>query len=1010
MGVVYFILQEFMGTFKKTYSSIGFCILRGTAYIKLTSVAPATVNSAHTQSTLRTVRIPRAVNGTASTITGLALTTECDPLQGSSRDCRCLPGYQWNDKFCTSLQACKGGGIFQSFVSIFLPPPCQCLRWTSSDTGYCQSALSASKVSKSTRLPSKQASVGAADDLTLSFSLAEGATDVKWYLLSPKWNEAKEIRNGKQVMLLRNGLKAVLRISSPSLDWAGEYICRSRNGSALQEWRQEVTVPLVAADIVRTPSQVSMNCSSPDRLSLQCCIRNRGAPLKASWNPGAPDPVDLVGAEDPLCHFLVLDSCPSIDTTYRCTFESSGLGSIQTTVAVSVIQVGDLFCPGENVQGRWSVTRAGRVAEILCPKGRTGMMLRRCFSDRTWGNIQNNCASEELLSRLREAQLLQAGMGSPQIEVPWMIEWLRMEVKPDQNQKIYPLDLLTLVITLDIISQVALDSSMRLDSKSVIDLLNAVNWMLDLDPETTWSEVQARNQSTGSMFLRAIEDLTSLLVPSTGEFNLTLPNLELQSSMFNLTRLGDFDKTFDTDPLLRSHISRKELDEVVQKEQSIIISSLVLKKMDQILPGHYGADSDHILGSLVMFNAAMSNNGSVRKMDVDMIFGLRNTTRITEETLTAQCVSWNHSLPEGIGGWSTQGCQTFSTEMATNCSCHHLTSFSVLMSANPVIVSSAWTFLSKFGVCVTILALVVSLLIYSVVWTSVVKDKVSCLCYTTLVNVSVCLLLGSLWFLGASLLEVSHERKLCVAAAFFTHFFYLAMFFWMLVQALILCHQLILVFHHLSIRSVVPAMIAVGYVCPLVLAVAVVAAFFPKQRYLHEALCWLSARSKAIYAFAIPALAIVTVNLLILLVVLLKLMRPSERPQGEERKALLAIFKALLILTPIFGLTWGLGVITMTLDASQFIHYAFTILNSLQGVFFLLFACLMDKKVLGALKKRLCRSRTDGVTLFQLNSLAKRTVDRQSHLFVEPYYDNESAPSQSSETLETSSTILHSLG
>ncbi|XP_060105135.1 adhesion G-protein coupled receptor F3 [Heteronotia binoei] len=944
--------------------------IRGTAYIKLTSVAPATTDSAEAQSTLSIVSVPRTVAGTTSTIISLAVTTECDPLQRGSWNCRCLPGYWWNNDFCANLQACEDGGIFQPFVSILLPSPCQCLRWTSSNTGYCQSLFSAWKVSESSTLPPKQASVGANDDLTLSFSLGEGATNVKWYLLSPERSEAKAIRTGTEVMLVQSSSKAVLTVSSPSPDWAGEYICRYWNGKALQELRQKVTVPLVAADIVQTLSQVSMNCSSPDRVSLQCCIRNRGVALNASWTPGAPNPVNLVGSEDPLCHSLVLDSCPSSDTMYQCTFEGGGLGSTQTTVALSVIQDGDLFCAGENLQGRWNVTKAGRVAEILCPEGREGMMLRSCFSNGTWGAVQNNCTSKELRSTLREAQiypalqLLRAGLGSPESEIPFMIEWLKMEMMPSHNQQIYPMDLLTLVITMDVISQVAMDSNMRLDSTSVTDLLDAVNWMLDLDPETTWSEVQARRQSTGSMFLQAIEGLTSLLIPPAQELSFTLPNLELQSSMFNLTWVDDFTKTFDTDPPLCSHISREELEDVVQREHNIIVSSLVLKNMDRILPGHYGADSSHVLGSLLMFNTITPHNGSVRQVDIEMMFGLWNTTRNMEEKLAAQCVFWDHSLLEGIGGWSSQGCRSSSTEMVANCSCQRLASFSVLMSSHLMPDSFALTVLSNFGVCVTILTIAASLLIYCLVWTSVVKNKISCFRYTTLVNISFSLLMGSLWFLGVS--RASHENKLCVAVAFFTHFFYLAVFFWKLVQALILCHQLILDFHHPSIRTAVPAMVAVGYVCPLVLAGATVAAFFPRQSYLQETTCWLSFRSKAIYAFCVPILVILTVNLLILFVVLLKLMRRSEGPQGEEKKALLSIFKALLILTPVFGVTWVLGIITMTAAASQSIRYAFAILNSLQGLFVLVFVCLMDKEVWEALQKRRCWSRTHRINLFQI--------------------------------------------
>ncbi|XP_077205863.1 adhesion G-protein coupled receptor F3 [Paroedura picta] len=960
--------KPFLGVWSPSQTSHS---LRGTAYIKLTSVASATVDSAQAQSTLTTVSVPRALAGTGSTILSLAVTTECEPLQRSSRNCRCLPGYWWNNKFCATLQDCEEGGIFQAVISLLFSP-CQCLRWTSSDIGYCQSLFSAWKVSGSATLPPKLASVGADADLTLSFNLAEGATNVMWYLLGPESSEAKEIRMGTEVTLLQDGSEFVLRVSSPSPDWAGEYICRYWNGSALLELRQEVTVPLVAADIVQTPSQVSMNCSSPDRVLLQCCIRSRGAALSASWNPGAPEPVNLVGTEDPLCHSLSLDSCPSGDTVYLCTFEGGELGSTQTTVTVNVIQDGDLFCPGDNLQGGWKVTKAGQVAELLCPQGREGMMLRSCFSNGTWGAVQDNCTSRVLLSGLREAQLVQAGLGSPESEIPWMIEWLKMEMKPSQNQSIYPPDLLALVMTLDIISQVAVDSNMQLDISSVTDLLDAVNWMLDLDTETMWPEVQARRQSAGSMLLQATEDLTSLLVPPASQFHLTLPNLELQSAIFNSTWVDDFTTIFDTDPPLHSHISKEELKEVVQREHSIVITSLALKNMDRILPGHDGAGSSHALGSLVMSNAIMAHNGSVRQASIEMMFGLWNTTRNTVEKWTAQCVFWNRSLHAGMGGWSSQGCQTSSTETVSNCSCRHLASFSVLMSANPIRpLSFALTFLNNFGVCATILALVTSLIIYGLVWTSVVKDKVSCFRYTTLVNISFSLLMGSLWFLGVFRLQASHESKLCVAVAFFTHFFYLAVFFWMLVKAAVLGHQLIFVFHHLSTRSVLLAMVAVAYVCPLVLAVATVAAFFSRQSYLNEAICWLSFHSKAIYTFSVPLLVTVIAIFLILFVALLKFLRPSvlERPQGEEKKALLGMFKALLILTPVFGLTWGLGVFALTSDASQSIQFAFIILNSLQGFFVLLFACLMDKKVRGALRKRLCCSRTHGIHLSQVSKM-----------------------------------------
>nr|XP_028581128.1 adhesion G-protein coupled receptor F3-like isoform X1 [Podarcis muralis] len=726
----------------------------------------------------------------------------------------------------------------------------------------------------------------------------------------------------------------------------------------MHELTREVIVPLGAADLIQTRSQLSMNCSSPEGLTLQCCVRNRGGELRASWNPGAPDPVRLGGNGDPLCHFLALSSCPSADTAYQCTFESDHLGTVQTTVSVGPIQAGDRFCPGENSTGRWDATKAGQVAELLCPEGTDGKMLRSCSPGGTWENVQDNCTNHQLLSGLHEAQLLQAGLGSPQTEVPWMIDWLKAETESGNIQGKKPRDILAVLDTMDIISEVALGAQMRLESSVVANLLAAANTMLDIDPGPEWSVVEALSPSAASRLLQSIENLASLLLPPSGSpYNLTLPNLELQSAQMG-PEFEDFNKGFDTDPPLRVHIEEEEL---LRCGQNVTVTSLVLKKLGRIMPGSRGAKAR--LGSLVMSNSVTASNGSVSQVEVQMTFGHWNGTgkgqeEEDEEERVAQCVFWDHSLHGKVGGWSTEGCQTSSTETATKCTCHHLTSFSILMSAHPVPDSFALTFLGTFGVCASILALIATLAIYYLVWTSVVKNKVAYFRYTTLVNIALSLLMGSFWFLGASRLASDPESKLCVAAAFFTHFCYLAMFFWMLVQALMLFHQLVFVFHQLSTRSALPAMVSLGYLCPFAIAVATVATFLPRGGYLHQAVCWLSSRSKAIYAFSVPVLAVVSANALILFVVLLKLMRPSvsEGPQGEEWKALVSIFKALLILTPAFGLTWGLGVITMTSEASQFTHYMFTILNSLQGVFILIFGCLMDKKVRGALCKRLCKS------------------------------------------------------
>ncbi|KAJ7341401.1 hypothetical protein JRQ81_005456 [Phrynocephalus forsythii] len=104
---------------------------------------------------------------------------------------------------------------------------------------------------------------------------------------------------------------------------------------------------------------------------------------------------------------------------------------------------------------------------------------------------------------------------------------------------------------------------------------------------------------------------------------------------------------------------------------------------------------------------------------------------------------WDYRLLEGEGGWSSQGCQASSGDAATNCTCYHLNSFSVLMSASLVPSSFALTSLSTLGTWASILALVANLAICYLIWPVVVKNKVARLRYTTLVNLTLSLLTGS---------------------------------------------------------------------------------------------------------------------------------------------------------------------------------------------------------------------------------------------------------------------------
>ncbi|GLD47779.1 adhesion G-protein coupled receptor F3-like protein [Lates japonicus] len=101
-----------------------------------------------------------------------------------------------------------------------------------------------------------------------------------------------------------------------------------------------------------------------------------------------------------------------------------------------------------------------------------------------------------------------------------------------------------------------------------------------------------------------------------------------------------------------------------------------------------------------------------------------------------------------------------------------------------------------------------------------------------------------------------------------------------------------------------------------------------------------------------------------MLVVIMKLLnhpKNADKSQENEKTAAKTVMRSVVLLTPIFGITWvfGFGVTLIDLtygDLAYAVNYAFTLLNAFQGLFILLTTCLGDKLTREALLKRLRKS------------------------------------------------------
>ncbi|KTF97922.1 hypothetical protein cypCar_00004433 [Cyprinus carpio] len=316
------------------------------------------------------------------------------------------------------------------------------------------------------------------------------------------------------------------------------------------------------------------------------------------------------------------------------------------------------------------------------------------------------------------------------------------------------------------------------------------------------------------------------------------------------------------------------------------------------------------------------------------------------------CVFWNVTELR----WSNEGCEFVKGPgNLAYCECNHLTSFSMLMSKHAV----SMPFLDQLtyvGLGVSICSLIVYIIIECLVWRAVVKSNLSHFRHTALLNIALCLLLADCSFLASSFPSILNET-LCLVLVVAKHYFFLAMFFWMLCLSVMLVHQLIFVFSHIGKKMYMILGFTIGYVCPTV-TVAVTYVYYDQTRdipYYSSKTCWLtykSAMQGSIHAFLFPVGTIVLVNLFSMVVVIATVLKPSgaESNKKGDKDAAKSIIKVIMFLTPVFGGTWILGLFVFLMDDfTQFItyvvHYTFTIVNSLQGFFILLTGCFAEKRV-----------------------------------------------------------------
>ncbi|KAK7922493.1 hypothetical protein WMY93_009395 [Mugilogobius chulae] len=317
--------------------------------------------------------------------------------------------------------------------------------------------------------------------------------------------------------------------------------------------------------------------------------------------------------------------------------------------------------------------------------------------------------------------------------------------------------------------------------------------------------------------------------------------------------------------------------------------------------------------------SASLNGSSVHNLKQRVVVNLSHQ-KATQPKDQVHCVFWDFQNNGGQGGWNRKGCETQNiSHFQTRCLCDHLTHFAVLLdvSRTPIseLDSQILTIISYIGCGISAIFLGITLLTY-IAFEKLRRDNPA----KILINLSAALLGLCMLFLLDAWLSSFSNYSLCIATAAVLHYFLLASFTWMGLEALHMYLALVKVFN-IYVPSYIFKFCAVGWGLPLVIVSLVLA--IDKDSY-----------GSSLYQQAAVVL------------------------QSGDSFCWVTSDEVFYVTVPhrLLGLTWSLGFFSFG-PGRVANMYLFAILNTLQGFVVFLFHCLMKDNVRKQWRIHLCCGR-----------------------------------------------------
>ncbi|XP_053542636.1 adhesion G protein-coupled receptor F5 isoform X5 [Ictalurus punctatus] len=728
--------------------------------------------------------------------------------------------------------------------------------------------------------------------------------------------------------LIKDNSNNILQLDNVSPDDSGQYECTTTVNEMPYVIWQIITI-LPYPNIEVSTSKV-VQCEDTT-IPLQCCVQEM---YQVEWNISCTSTPTGSPAGCILCDYTIKQNDCQTTKHVTCKLKNPINGTTtqsHNSKSITISVSNKAFTCSDSIFGAGNL---GDVRNGDCNKEMAGYQVARCNSSNLWQPIEDYCVPRIFATLKVEAENLQ--VGNLQQFMANVSNNAELQI---QNITDSQATILTIVEILKIISNFS--QTILINQPVMTNFLQTTDVIGSNDTRDTWVLLN-KNSTTmnaSSELLNSTESIARRLL------NEGISIITNSSSLNKTSITAPFSGTFGKNLTTQINIPATS----TQTSLTVIISSA----FNNVLPvrnltnNNSSQTGTSINGDVVLIETNSTIN------NISLSFDIKNKT-----LGNPQCVFWNFNLLNNIGGWDSTGCQLKKlgneTERIT-CECNHTTSFSILMSPFTLDKNFAiiLDYITYIGVAISLGSLVLCLIIEMIIWKSVTRNDTSYMRHVSIVNIAVSLLIANICFIIGAAVVTKGEGP-CSTATFFMHFFYLALFFWMLLSALLLLYRILMVFSRLTKGAMMAIAFTVGYGAPLIIAVITVASTAGSHGYIQKDYnCWLNwSKTKALLAFVIPALTIVAINLLVLIVVLCKMLRRgvNATTQPDEKHPLMVIARCVAILTPLFGLTWGFGIGTMV-SPNFGIHVVFAFLNSLQGFFILLFGTLLDSKVREALAR-----------------------------------------------------------